>query len=313
MPRSTSCSTPSTRPTSRPRPRGRRRDDVRLLVQRRRRRAGRTPASPTSATFLAAGDLVVVNTSATVPGRGRRPPARRRSRRRALLERAARRCVAGRGAPAGATAPRRPASSTLAGASVDLARRRPRAAATPASPDSQRLWLATRRPRHGASLLDYLDAHGRPIRYRHVPRDVAARARTRPCSHASRAARRCRARPAVHPRARHRPRRPRRRASRRSCCTPACRRSKATSARTPSATACPRDTAATSTRCTRDGGRVIAVGTTVVRALGTVTDDRGVVHPGAGLDRGRRHPRHAGARRSTACSPAGTSPRRRTC
>jgi S-adenosylmethionine:tRNA ribosyltransferase-isomerase len=30
------------------------------------------------------------------------------------------------------------------------------------------------------------------------------------------------------------------------------------------------------------GGRVIAVGTTVVRALATVTDDRGVTHPGAG-------------------------------
>jgi S-adenosylmethionine:tRNA ribosyltransferase-isomerase len=31
-----------------------------------------------------------------------------------------------------------------------------------------------------------------------------------------------------------------------------------------------------------DGGRVIAVGTTVVRALATVTDARGVVHPGRG-------------------------------
>ena len=31
-----------------------------------------------------------------------------------------------------------------------------------------------------------------------------------------------------------------------------------------------------------DGGRVVAVGTTVVRALATVTDDHGTVHPGAG-------------------------------
>ena len=31
-----------------------------------------------------------------------------------------------------------------------------------------------------------------------------------------------------------------------------------------------------------NGGRVIATGTTVVRALATVTDDRGVVHPGRG-------------------------------
>jgi S-adenosylmethionine:tRNA ribosyltransferase-isomerase len=33
---------------------------------------------------------------------------------------------------------------------------------------------------------------------------------------------------------------------------------------------------------TRDGGRVIAAGTTVVRALTTVTDTHGVVHPGEG-------------------------------
>src|SRR5207302_1955808 len=31
-----------------------------------------------------------------------------------------------------------------------------------------------------------------------------------------------------------------------------------------------------------NGGRVIAAGTTVVRALATVTDERGVVHPGQG-------------------------------
>ena len=43
-----------------------------------------------------------------------------------------------------------------------------------------------------------------------------------------------------------------------------------------------RDGRAPSTPRTRAGGRVIAVGTTVVRALETVTDDRGVVHPGAG-------------------------------
>ena len=30
------------------------------------------------------------------------------------------------------------------------------------------------------------------------------------------------------------------------------------------------------------GGRVVAIGTTVVRALETVADDAGVVHPGAG-------------------------------
>jgi S-adenosylmethionine:tRNA ribosyltransferase-isomerase len=44
----------------------------------------------------------------------------------------------------------------------------------------------------------------------------------------------------------------------------------------------PRDTAAAINAVHHDGGHVVAAGTTVVRALATVTDDRGVVHPGAG-------------------------------
>jgi S-adenosylmethionine:tRNA ribosyltransferase-isomerase len=44
----------------------------------------------------------------------------------------------------------------------------------------------------------------------------------------------------------------------------------------------PRTTAAAIDAARQNGGRVIAIGTTVVRALATVTDDRGVVHPGQG-------------------------------
>ena len=44
----------------------------------------------------------------------------------------------------------------------------------------------------------------------------------------------------------------------------------------------PADTARKVNATKRWGGRVIAVGTTVVRALETVTDDRGVAHPGEG-------------------------------
>jgi S-adenosylmethionine:tRNA ribosyltransferase-isomerase len=44
----------------------------------------------------------------------------------------------------------------------------------------------------------------------------------------------------------------------------------------------PRATANAIAATRQNGGRVIAIGTTVVRALATVTDDRGVVHPGAG-------------------------------
>ena len=44
----------------------------------------------------------------------------------------------------------------------------------------------------------------------------------------------------------------------------------------------PRDTAAMINAVRAGGGHVVAAGTTVVRALATVTDDHGVVHPGAG-------------------------------
>jgi S-adenosylmethionine:tRNA ribosyltransferase-isomerase len=43
-----------------------------------------------------------------------------------------------------------------------------------------------------------------------------------------------------------------------------------------------RSTAAAVNAARRAGGRVVAAGTTVVRALATVTDDRGEVHPGGG-------------------------------
>jgi S-adenosylmethionine:tRNA ribosyltransferase-isomerase len=44
----------------------------------------------------------------------------------------------------------------------------------------------------------------------------------------------------------------------------------------------PEATAAAIVATRQHGGRVIAIGTTVVRALATVTDERAVVHPGAG-------------------------------
>ena len=99
-------------------------------------------------------------------------------------------------------------------------------------------------------------------------------------------------------------------ASPRSCCTPACRRSRVTSCRTPSATAVPRATAALGQRHPRAGGHVIAVGTTVVRALETGSRRRRapctrrragpmlVITPERGRPR-RRRPAHR----------AGTSPR----
>ena len=62
----------------------------------------------------------------------------------------------------------------------------------------------------------------------------------------------------------------------------------------------------------REGGRVIAIGTTVVRALETVVDAQGRGARRQRVDRHGRHARAPGDAPSTGCSPAGTSPRRRT-
>jgi S-adenosylmethionine:tRNA ribosyltransferase-isomerase len=74
----------------------------------------------------------------------------------------------------------------------------------------------------------------------------------------------------------------------------------------------PASTASRVNATRRDGGRVIAIGTTVVRALETAGDDNGVVRP---IDDGRIwwSRRSAGSVSSTGCSPAGTSRKPRTC
>ncbi len=65
-------------------------------------------------------------------------------------------------------------------------------------------------------------------------------------------------------------------------CTPGSRRWRPVNGRTPSATECRRRRLPLSTRHINDGGHVIAIGTTVVRALETVTDRPRHVHPGEG-------------------------------
>ena len=56
------------------------------------------------------------------------------------------------------------------------------------------------------------------------------------------------------------------------------------------------------------GGRVVAIGTTVVRALETVADDDRRRPPRIGLDRARHHARARRARPSTGCSPGWHEP-----
>ena len=74
----------------------------------------------------------------------------------------------------------------------------------------------------------------------------------------------------------------------------------------------PAETAERVNATRRAGGRVIAVGTTVVRALESAVAADGSASPDRGLDRPGRHRRERASASSTACSPDGTSRRRRT-
>jgi S-adenosylmethionine:tRNA ribosyltransferase-isomerase len=264
---------------------GGRRDQVRLLVS-----AG--DAAPVHARFdglgdfLHRGDLVVVNTSATIAAAvdarmpdgdpvvvhfsGELPGG-------ALL-------VEVRQPAEGATVPRvveRPVDLDLLGAG--------RVQLHAPFGGSRRLWLASATfDRDGAddgeregALLDLLDAHGRPIRYRHVPREWPIEAyqtvfAREPGSVEMPSAARPFSTELVTDLVR-----------RGIGVTPLVLHTGVSSLegderpyperyRVPHATA----TAIDATR--QNGGRVIAIGTTVVRALATVTDDRGVVHPGRG-------------------------------
>jgi S-adenosylmethionine:tRNA ribosyltransferase-isomerase len=256
---------------------GGRRDDVRLLVSVGDADPGHARFAGLG-DFLTAGDLLVVNTSATVPAAvdGRLPDGD------PIVVHFSGELPGGvvlaevRQPEAGTTAPRfvdGPTEVDLLGAGrVSLHTR---------FAGSRRLWLASADLGGEATVTDFLAAHGRPIRYRHVPREwpldayqtVFAR---EPGSVEMPSA----ARPfttelvtdlvgrgvALAPLLLHtgvssledgeRPYPERYRVS--------------------------RTTADAVNAARQNGGRVIAVGTTVVRALATVTDDRGVVHPGRG-------------------------------
>ena len=282
-----------------------------LVAHRDDRRLDAHARSPCCPRFLDPGDLVVVNTSGTIPAARRRRRRRRHAARRAPLD-PARRPAAGWSSRAGPTAARRerwtgpPPPRHLAlgeGARARAGRAR--------TGDSGRLWVAALDlPAAGAHLAGRARPAD-PLRLRRAA--VAARAPTRTSTPPSPAAPRCRA-----PAGRSRPRSspgssPRASASRRSCCTPAWRRSRPTSCRTPSGCGS-RRRPPTRVNATHDaGGRVVAVGTTVVRALETAVDDRRRRRAVRRLDRPRDHARARRAASSTGCSPAGTSPRRRTC
>jgi S-adenosylmethionine:tRNA ribosyltransferase-isomerase len=226
--------------------------------------------------FLTAGDLVVVNTSATIAAAldGRLPDGEPIVVHLSGAMPGGVWLVEPRQPRDGSTAPLRleaPVRIELfGGGSVQLLTR---------FAGSQRLWLASLDV--GASVLEYAAANGRPIRYRHVRGDwPLARYQTvfarEPGSaempSASRpftaelvtdlVARGVRFAPLVlHTGV----------SSLEGGEQPYPEQYRVSS---------PTASAVNATR--HDGGRVIAAGTTVVRALATVTDEHGIVHPGSG-------------------------------
>jgi S-adenosylmethionine:tRNA ribosyltransferase-isomerase len=245
---------------------GRPRDQGRLLVSR-----GVT--APVDARFdalgrfLDPGDLIVVNTSATVPAAldGRLPGGV------ALVE------------------VRHPTEGTTVSRHL-----RPTDAAEPVAitlfggghvqllvpfADSTRLWVASLAV--GPSVLEYLAQFGRPIRYRHVPRAWPIDTyQTAFADEPGSAEMPSASRPftpelvtALVTRGVH--------------FAPLLLHTGVSSLEGaerpyPERYRVPRDTAAMINAVRAGGGHVVAAGTTVVRALATVTDDHGVVHPGSG-------------------------------
>jgi S-adenosylmethionine:tRNA ribosyltransferase-isomerase len=258
-----------------PEARGLRRDGVRLLVS-----AGAD--DPVDRRFtdlprlLSPGDLLVVNTSATIPAAfdARLPDGEPVVMHLSGVLPGDVWLVEVRVPSHGATAPlhvdRALDVALLAGGTVRLL--------APFA-DSARLWLA-----HidvGIPVLDYAYAHGRPIRYGHVARDwplgayetiFAREPGSAEMPSASRPFTDAVVTDLV---------------TRGVLLAPLVLHTGVSSLEGgerpyPERYRVPGATAATVNAVRGGGGRVVAVGTTVVRALATVTDERGTVHPGDG-------------------------------
>ena len=258
-----------------PEARGLPRDGVRLLVSR-------GDAEPVDSTFrklgrfLAPGDLLVVNTSATIPAAldGRLPDGQPIVVHLSGTLPGDVCLVEARMPDGGATSPLR-----LDGA-VDVELLGGGAARLLAPfADSRRLWLA--RLEVPGPVLDYAREHGRPIRYRHVAGDWPLRHyQTVFAREPGSAEMPSAGRPfsqelvtdlvgmgvAIAPLLLHTG----------VSSLEGVERPYPERYRVPGATA----SAVNAVRAA--GGRVVAAGTTVVRALATVTDEHGVVHPGRG-------------------------------
>ncbi len=271
---------------------GRRRDDVRLLASWRRTGRLAHHRFAELPDLLAPGDVVVVNTSGTLAA----AVAATRANGQALELHVSTRLPGAPASPPGAepwvvelrtplaggsSAPHRSATAgeVLAlpgGATAEVISAWPPSAPAVAG---SRLWLALLRT--PAPVPAWLERAGRPIRYRYVDRDWPLSAyqtvfATEPGSVEMPSA----ARPFT-------PEVVTRLVARGIDVTPIvlhCGVASLEEGDPPYAEQyrVPADTARRIELARRSGGRVIAIGTTVVRALETVVDDTGRVHPGAG-------------------------------
>jgi S-adenosylmethionine:tRNA ribosyltransferase-isomerase len=259
-----------------PEVRGRGRDDVRLLVSNGRTEVEHAAFSDLPR-MLRAGDTLVVNTSATIPAAiaGTRPDGH------------AVRVHFSTELPGGLwlVEAREPVGDTTVALFDDLTGVDVALAGGGAVHlldrfgDSQRLWLASPHLRPG--VLSYLDAHGEPIRYRHAPGNWPLGAYQQifgvePGSAEMPSASRPFTAEIVVDLAR-----------RGITIVPILLHTGVSSLEAyempyPERYRVSDATAAHVNAVHRAGGRVIAAGTTVVRALETVTDPRRVVHPGSG-------------------------------
>ena len=231
-----------------------------------RRRRRRTPGPATSPDHLHPGDLLVVNTSATVARRRRLPPARLHQDA-ARLHRARRRPLGRRGPAARPVRPGAcPTPARCSGCPAALRLR----VVEPHPSGQRRLWRA--RPAAAASTPSTTSpstaarsatatstATGRSTDLQNVYADRPGQRRDaerRPAAHRAAAG-------AADVAAASR--------SRRSCCTPASPARSRTSHRSRSGSRCPAATARLVNATRAAGRRVVAVGTTVVRALESAT------------------------------------------
>ncbi len=255
---------------------GRGRGDVRLLVSNGDRDVSHV-AFFDLARVLRAGDSLVVNTSATIPAA---VAATLPSGRDVVVHFSTEMpggvwLVEVRRPSAGSTVPD---STDVTGADVKLVGGG-RLHLLDRFGDSQRLWLAA--ARLAPSVVEYLARYGRPIRYRHTPGDWPLSAYQQifgiePGSAEMPSAARPFTPELVVDLVRHG-----------VAVVPVLLHAGVSSLEAhempyPERYRVPEATASHVNAVRRAGGRVVAVGTTVVRALETAADDRGVVHPGSG-------------------------------